>query len=105
MGFFESFWYLVVSWWFVPKTRDEVPFKQMGYDLDQFILFFVEIGLYNAALYEAYKGVVCVTDQEYGYSKGWCPEPEYLDEDAENKQKSQSDNSDKLFALMPYYLN
>ena len=67
MGFFEAFWYYLFAELFVPKTRDELPFRQMGFDINQFILLFIEFGLYEAAIYEAYKGIVCWTDPEGGY--------------------------------------
>lgn len=75
MGFVEALFYSSIAYFLMPKTREEVPFKQMGYDLDQFILFFAEIGLYEASVFELYKGLVCIFDQDYGYSKMYCSAP------------------------------
>ena len=109
MGFLESFWYYLLANFLVPKNREEVPFKQMGFDLDQFVLLFVELGLYEAAIYEAYKGVICWTDPSYGYSQGWCPKPVAIDliddkdDDERKATKSETkDSSDKLYALTHY---
>ena len=75
MGFIEAVFYYAIAEYVVPKTRDEVPFKQMGYDLDMFVRHFAELGLYEASLFDAYKGFVCLYDQDYGYSKRYCPKP------------------------------
>lgn len=78
MGFTEAIGYALLAYFVMPSTRSEVPFKQMGYDLDQFIIFFAEIGLWEASVFESYKGLVCIFDQEYGYSKRYCPAPESI---------------------------
>lgn len=34
MGFAEAIFYLAINMFLVPKSRDEVPFRQMGFDMD-----------------------------------------------------------------------
>ena len=95
MGFVEAVFYYAIAEYVVPKTREEVPFKQMGYDLDMFIIFFAELGLYEATIFETYKGLVCLYDQDYGYSKRYCPKPESIDTDEGVEEEANEDDGDE----------
>ena len=73
MGLAEAFMFLAINILLVPKTRNDVPFMQMGFDLDQLALFIAEVVLYQASFFEAYKAIACAINNQYGYEKGWCP--------------------------------
>lgn len=73
MGLGEALVFLVINIFFVPKTRNDVPFMQMGFDQNQILLLLVEIFLYEASAFEAYKAIACAINNTYGYEKGWCP--------------------------------
>ena len=75
MGFSEAVLYMLISW-LLPKSRNDVPFKQFGFDFNMLSMYVTEFGLYEATFFEVYKGIVCFFDQEYGASKYWCAKPE-----------------------------
>mmetsp|Transcript_12563 Transcript_12563/g.16122 ORF Transcript_12563/g.16122 Transcript_12563/m.16122 type:complete len:101 (+) Transcript_12563:1-303(+) len=100
MGFAEALFYFAIARYFWPKTREEVPFKQFGFDVDQFLLYFVEVGLLEAAVFEAYKGFICILDSDYGYSKAYCPKPiaieeEQIEEAKEDEEKDEDEKDEK----------
>ena len=76
MGLVEALFYSLVAFLLVPKNREEVPFKQFGFDVEQLVLIFSEFGLYEASAVELFKTVMCITDYDYSVAKGWCHELE-----------------------------
>ena len=64
--------YFILAAYVIPKTRQNVPFKQLGFDLDMLLRYVAEAGLYEAATFESYKSLACFFAPEYGYSKGYC---------------------------------
>ena len=81
MGLLEALIYAVTAFFIIPHNRDEIPFKQFGLDINQFIKIFTEFGLYEASTVELFKAVACASDYDYSLSKGWCHELETEDEE------------------------
>ena len=61
MGFAAAVFYYALTW-LIPKSRDEIPFRQFGFDFDQLSLYLTEFGLLEASFAEVYKGIVCLVD-------------------------------------------
>ena len=108
MGFVEAFVYFTISYFFLPKSRDEIPFKTFGFDLDQLVLYMVEAGFDWAVAVELYKGFVCLLDPEYGASEHWCPPSLELEpasnaepEEESNDEKPNKKSSKALYSLLP----
>ena len=84
MGFIDAAIYVAIAQFMLPAYRYEVPFMQMGYDLERVVLFCIEISLYEAAIYNIFQEIACFFAHEWGASVGICLpyfkyEDKYLD--------------------------
>ena len=74
MTLLDAIFYFACAFWLLPHRRNDVPFKQMGFDWNQVLELSTEAGLYNASLFEGFKTVACFLDPEYSIGQGWCPQ-------------------------------
>ena len=97
MGLIDAIFYTIIGVWIIPHNRTEVPFKQFGFDVEQFLLIFTEAALYEASAVEMFKSVVCATDYEYGVAKGWCYEFQIGNDGYEEDPNSKYNKVDAFF--------
>ena len=56
----------------VPHYRRKVPFKQMGWSLDQILWLIVELGMYEWAAKYIVQFFICVAYYDWGVKNGYC---------------------------------
>lgn len=72
MGFVDAACYFAIWYVIWPNYRTDAPHFQLGLDFWQLIMRITELGLWEAIIFELFKGSVCLVANDWGAGLGWC---------------------------------